>query len=99
MKTYPVITSKISGDELKKCKVADVYFKFKESNRVLVIGYVQTPEGIGLENAGVEIIRIDNRTGEENPIGVVFTDNSGKYAVPLETSEYYDYIFNTYSPA
>lgn len=98
MKSYPVITGKVSGFKISNCKCTNITFRFKEPNRVLIKGYVENPEGKAIPNAGVEIVRVDNRNNEEYSIGVVFTDKTGKYAVSIEVSESYDYKFNAYSP-
>ncbi len=98
MKTYPPITTNITGNKFNCLDFYNMNFKFRNSHRFLLVGYVKKSDGIALKNAGVEVIKRDRVTGNETPMGIVFTDIDGKYAVSLEVTARYDYIFNIYSP-
>ncbi|WP_270506043.1 hypothetical protein [Paraclostridium sordellii] len=98
-KTYPAINIKMDGAYLADCKNANMSFKFKENNRILVKGYVENPQGKKIINAGVEVIKVDNKNKKEEILGVIFTDNTGKYSVSLQVYKNCSYKFEIYSPA
>lgn len=95
---YPPIRIVLTGSQLATGGLSIPTNKFTLPNRVLIKGYVKTANNLPVINAAIEIIESSIATNAENSLGIVFTDDTGMYAVSLSVVNEYNYLFNAYFP-
>ncbi|MEJ8552896.1 hypothetical protein [Tepidibacter sp. Z1-5] len=100
MRTYKPTKKVISGKQIYNHRRVEICMKFSYFDRTLIVGIVKNPEGEYIENAAVEVVLIDNSVNPNKVevLGVVFTDEEGKYAVSVISSVLYSYKLNIYTP-
>ena len=90
----------LTGCELDNNKTITLNFHFAREGYFLLTGFVLTPKGDPLPNAGLEITRIDGRYNPpiEKPIGVTFSKSDGSYGISFPLKLKCSYKITAYSP-
>jgi hypothetical protein len=95
----------VKGEDLTS-KINTLHLKFtqattQKSDKTLIVGTITAADtGEILSGAGIMVYQIDKSTtpATETYLGMTFTDANGKYVIPVQVNDNYEYSITAYSP-